>query len=100
MLYTRKVTSLEARQYEGAKLVVISDSKGEQIANTGDFLVGTEPGKVFVVAKADFLAEYESQEEAAARAEAEEVAAQAKAVADAADAAATIAAEEATKHQQ
>lgn len=57
--YNRKVTSIEARQYEGPKLVVISESKGEQIANTGDFLVGNEPGKVYVVAKEQFLAEYE-----------------------------------------
>jgi hypothetical protein len=59
MQYTRKVASIEAREHEGPKLVVISDSKGEQLCNTGDFLIGAEPGKVFVIAKADFLADFE-----------------------------------------
>lgn len=57
--YTRKHLLVEARQHEGPKISVISDIKGKQSANQGDYLV-TDPtaqqprGSVYVVAKEDF----------------------------------------------
>lgn len=63
--YTRKVTTVEARQYEGPDLIVMSDAQGEQIAKSGDFLVGIEPRKVTVWAKDKFLAEFDLAPEVA-----------------------------------
>lgn len=57
--YQRKALTVEARVYDGPKLVVISDEKGQQTANAGDYLVGSERGKITVVAKADFEKDFE-----------------------------------------
>ena len=62
MLYQRKALTVEARVYDGPKLTVVSDEKGSQIANSGDYLVGTERGKVTVVSKADFEKDFEPVE--------------------------------------
>lgn len=59
MLYQRKALTVEARVYDGPKLTVVSDEKGSQTANSGDYLVGTERGKVTVVSKADFEKDFE-----------------------------------------
>lgn len=56
----QKVETVEARQYDGPKITVVSDKLGEQTAVAGDYLVGTERGKVTVVSKATFEAEYEA----------------------------------------
>jgi len=53
--YIRKEI-VEARQYEGPRITVVSDQFGEQAAVSGDWLVGTERGKVHVVSAADFAA--------------------------------------------
>jgi hypothetical protein len=57
--YNRKVTTVEARVYDGPTLTVISDDKGEQRASKGDYLLGTEPGKVTVMTAVDFEREFE-----------------------------------------
>jgi len=62
MLYQRKALTVEARVYDGPKLTVVSDEKGSQIANSGDYLVGTERGKVTVVSKADFEKDFDVPE--------------------------------------
>lgn len=59
MLFQRKALTVEARVYDGPKLTVVSDEKGSQIANSGDYLVGVERGKVTVVSKADFEKDFE-----------------------------------------
>jgi hypothetical protein len=59
MLYQRKPLTIEARVYDGPKLTVISDEKGQQTAKSGDYLVGSERGKVTVVLKADFEKDFE-----------------------------------------
>lgn len=59
MAQFRKVDIVDARQYSGPALKVISDALGEQTANSGDYLVGTERGKVTVVPKAEFEAHYQ-----------------------------------------
>lgn len=59
MQYQRKALTVEARVYDGPKLVVVSDEKGQQTANAGDYLVGSERGKITVVAKADFEKDFE-----------------------------------------
>lgn len=57
--YQRKALTVEARVYDGPKLTVVSDEKGQQTANAGDYLVGSERGKVTVVSKADFEKDFE-----------------------------------------
>lgn len=58
MLYQKNVI-VEAREYEGPKLLVVSNQYGEQLANAGDYLVGSGRGHVHVVSKAQFEAEYQ-----------------------------------------
>jgi hypothetical protein len=58
--YQRKALTVEARVYDGPKLTVVSDEKGIQTANPGDYLIGTERGKVTVMTKADFEKDYEA----------------------------------------
>lgn len=58
-LYVTKPTEVEARQYEGEALPVVSDKYGEQTAVTGDYLVGTEKGSLHVMPQADFEAMYQ-----------------------------------------
>jgi hypothetical protein len=66
--YRRKHAIIEARQHEGAKIVVASNLKGNQGAADGDYLV-TDPtapeprGSVYVVPKADFERDHELVEE-------------------------------------
>lgn len=55
----QKVTTVEAREYDGNKLIVVNDVLGEQVANKGDYLIGGERGKVSVMAKAVFEAQYQ-----------------------------------------
>lgn len=54
----RKIETVEARQYDGPRLVVIHDKLGEQTAVTGDWLLGTERGKIEVVSREKFAAEF------------------------------------------
>jgi hypothetical protein len=54
----QKVQTVEARQYTGPRLTVVSDELGEQVAHDGDYLIGTEARKVTVIAKAAFEAEF------------------------------------------
>ena len=49
---------VEARQYDGPRITVVSDKYGEQIASKGDYLIGTEPRKVHVLSAAEFEAAY------------------------------------------
>jgi hypothetical protein len=70
MIYQHKHVLIEARQHEGAKIAVISNLKGNQTANAGDYLVtdneATEPrGSIYVVPKADFERDYEGASGAA-----------------------------------
>lgn len=80
--FTRKQSTVEARQHFGPKLIVMSALKGEQTAHNGDFLIadptavqavrdrevfeGAEPnsygnkGTVYVVSKDDFLKEFDA----------------------------------------
>lgn len=82
--FNRKQHSVEARQHFGAKLNVTSFLKGEQTAHSGDFLVvdpaavqtlrdqekadGAEPnslgnrGTIYVVAKDDFLRDFDAED--------------------------------------
>ncbi len=55
----RKVEIVEAVKYEGAPLTVIHDQLGEQQARRGDWLLGTERGKIRVITAKQFAAEYE-----------------------------------------
>lgn len=66
MQYQRKVSTVEARQHDlDTSINIHSVKKGAQTARKGDFLVTDESveagsvGSVYVVSKADFLAEYE-----------------------------------------
>ena len=85
MVYERKHGFVDARQHVGQKLTVVSQLKGEQLCNEGDFLVedpialqalraqevteGLVPnalanrGTVYVIAEKDFLAEFDSTQE-------------------------------------
>ena len=85
MVYERKHGFVDARQHVGQKLTVVSQLKGEQVCNEGDFLVedpialqalraqevteGLVPnalanrGTVYVIAEKDFLAEFDSLQE-------------------------------------
>lgn len=56
--YERIITEVEARKYEGPRLTVVNDELGEQFANSGDYLVGTERGKIQVIPAAKFEAEF------------------------------------------
>lgn len=52
--------TIEARQYEGDKpLVVVHDELGEVTAYKGDWLIGTERGKIRVMTNADFNLRYQ-----------------------------------------
>jgi hypothetical protein len=57
MLY-QKIDKVEARQYDGPKITVVNDALGEQTAQSGDWLLGTERGKIRVVSNAAFQADY------------------------------------------
>jgi hypothetical protein len=83
--FTRKHATVEARQHFGSNLPVSSIRKGEQICQSGDFLVvddaavddiaarekaeGLAPhslpkkGTIYVVSKADFLREFDAKDE-------------------------------------
>lgn len=50
---------VEARQYSGPRLKVVNDQLGEQTAENGDYLLGSERGKISVVSKATFEKDYE-----------------------------------------
>lgn len=54
----RKIETVEARQYDGPRLVVIHDKLGEQTAVAGDWLLGTERGKIEVVSREKFATEF------------------------------------------
>lgn len=64
--YRKKHSIVQARQHEGAKIVVMSDAKGNQGAVDGDYLV-SDPnaqrpggkGSVYVVPKAEFEREHQ-----------------------------------------
>jgi hypothetical protein len=57
--FQRKALTVEARVYDGPKLTVVSDEKGQQTATAGDYLVGSERGKITVVSKADFEKDFD-----------------------------------------
>jgi hypothetical protein len=57
--WQRKAQVVEAELYDGPKLIVVSDEKGQQTATKGDYLVGSEPRKVTVVTAAKFEADFE-----------------------------------------
>lgn len=61
----RKVEIVEARRYDGPRLTVVHDELGEQTAVKGDYLLGSERGKIRVMPAAKFEAEYEPYDEAA-----------------------------------
>lgn len=54
-----KTGEVEARQHQGSPLTVINDQTGESLAQDGDYLLGTVAGKIIVVPKATFEADYE-----------------------------------------
>lgn len=54
----QKLTIVEAREYDGPKLTVVNDAQGEQIANKGDYLLGSERGKISVMSKGAFEEQY------------------------------------------
>lgn len=56
--YVKVNPPVEARQHEGPRLNVVSDAKGQQVAEKGDWLVGSERGKITVVSNADFTSGY------------------------------------------
>lgn len=57
--FQKKTQIVEARQFEGEQpLTVVSDSNGEQTAKKGDWLVGSERGKVTVVTADKFASDY------------------------------------------
>lgn len=83
--FTRKYPTVEAVQHFGANKSVVSSLKGEQVANSGDFLVidqdavnalraqevaeklpvGTlgNPRTVYVISKADFLRNFNAPDQ-------------------------------------
>jgi septal ring factor EnvC (AmiA/AmiB activator) len=54
----RKVEIVDAEKYEGAPLTVMHDHLGEQKALPGDWLLGTERGKIRVMSAKQFEAEF------------------------------------------
>lgn len=80
MQYQKNSPVVDARQYDGDVAIrVVSKTLGEQTANKGDWLVGSQPGEVTVVDQASFAAQYVSYD---ATAEAAKVAAAEKVLAD------------------
>jgi hypothetical protein len=74
----QKIETVEARKYEGPRITVVSDKFGEQVANSGDYLIGTKRGEVHVVPASTFEAEFkpytdtpEAEQLAAAQAQTE-----------------------------
>lgn len=59
MLYERKPLTVEARRHEGPRITVISDEHGEQYAVAGDYLIGSERGKVYVMDAGKFESDFE-----------------------------------------
>lgn len=58
-----KQAFVEARQHlDATPLVVISDDKGQQTAHKGDWLVGSEKGKVYVLSASRFSELFEPYE--------------------------------------
>lgn len=58
--HRKKVVEVEARKYMGpASLSVVHDVKGQQTAKKGDWLLGSEKGKIEVVSDLDFQRDYE-----------------------------------------
>ena len=58
MAQYQRIQVVEARKYEGpGRLPVISDAIGEQQAMPGDWLLGSERGKITVKTAADFVSE-------------------------------------------
>lgn len=51
---------VEARQYDGPKLNLVHEQLGEQTANAGDWLLGTERGRIEVVSNEKFLREWKA----------------------------------------
>jgi hypothetical protein len=54
----QKIETVEARKYEGPRITVVSDKFGEQVASSGDYLIGTKRGEVHVVPASTFEAEF------------------------------------------
>jgi hypothetical protein len=59
MKYKRKPEVVEAREYDGPPVRVIHDVLGEQAVSKGDWLVGSERGKVRKMTAAEFHETYE-----------------------------------------
>jgi hypothetical protein len=60
----KNVGPVEARQHtDDAALKVISEQKGEQLARKGDWLVGSERRKVYVLSDAQFRQQFDPIEE-------------------------------------
>jgi hypothetical protein len=57
MAQFQRIDVVEARQYDGPRLTVVSESLGEQTANAGDWLLGSEKGRVTVKSAAAFESE-------------------------------------------
>jgi hypothetical protein len=56
----KREPEVSAHQHEGNfDLRVISEQKGAQTARKGDWLIGSEKGKVFVMSDAQFQRDYE-----------------------------------------
>lgn len=57
--YQTKAETVEARQYEGdSSLTVVHYQKGEQVAQKGDWLVGSERGCIYVVPDDEFQTKF------------------------------------------
>lgn len=54
----QRIETVEARKYEGPRITVVSDKFGEQVAESGDYLIGTERGLVHVIPAAQFEADF------------------------------------------
>lgn len=63
MKFSRKPLIVEARQHAGEPLVVVSHTHGQQTARQGDWLVGSEFGKVHVLSDAKFKEDFEEFQE-------------------------------------
>lgn len=58
--YISRSTTVEARTYDGdLPLTVVHDDMGEQVARKGDWLVGSERGKIQVLSPERFNARFE-----------------------------------------
>jgi predicted nucleic acid-binding Zn-ribbon protein len=58
--YISKAEAVEARQYDGEQpLTVVNDDRGEMRAYKGDWLVGNERGKVYVMSDGAFNARFQ-----------------------------------------